>query len=345
MVAAASADESLTAAPAQIQPADRPKDDGPRQRDKWYEANAKESAAGPSLVDRLQEEKSDPTSDESVTLASELSANSLPSVPNDLNQVALDPLASTPGDMQLVSDVAAALQASVAQSQNTTIVSESSAAGSFDGASRQRNNATAGVGQAGSNSGSMLASGMRSGVGAGVGNGRATGNASETNETTEITQQERVRLVQRVARSFSRLGPDGGQVTLKLHPPQLGVLNVSIKIEGQTMTARLQTESSAARDVIVDNLPVLRERLSEHGIEVEKFQVEVGQQEDFTTSGGQTGSFGSGSNPDQRDSRVTTDFDYRRSLRTSAARAPLPPVLEPKLPTWVAGDRTLDVRA
>ena len=37
-----------------------------------------------------------------------------------------------------------------------------------------------------------------------------------------------------VARSFSRLGPDGGQVTLKLNPPQLGVLNVSIKIEGQT---------------------------------------------------------------------------------------------------------------
>ncbi len=70
--------------------------------------------------------------------------------------------------------------------------------------------------------------------------GSASDPASDEVDSRQLSQQERVRLVQRVARSFSRLGPDGGQVTLKLHPPQLGVLNVSIKIEGQAMTARMQ---------------------------------------------------------------------------------------------------------
>ncbi len=94
-------------------------------------------------------------------------------------------------------------------------------------------------------------------------------------QSSVLTQQERVRLVQRVSRSFARLGPTGGQINIKLHPPQLGSLNVQVRLEGRTMTAKLSTETAAARDAILESLPVLRSRLAEQGFEVSQFQVEV----------------------------------------------------------------------
>lgn len=99
--------------------------------------------------------------------------------------------------------------------------------------------------------------------------------ADNSKQTDGLTQQERVRLVQRIARSFGRLGPTGGQINLRLHPPQLGALNVQVRLEGRDMAARLTTETAAARDVILESLPVLRGRLAEQGFEVSQFQVDV----------------------------------------------------------------------
>ncbi len=159
-----------------------------------------------------------------------------------------------------------------------------------------------------------------------------------------MNQQERVRLVQRVARSFSRLGPEGGQVTLKLHPPELGVLNVSIRIDGQTMSARLQTETSAARDVILENLPVLKDRLSEQGIEVEKFQVDVSGGNADLAGGSNLASNSQGDSNGPSNSG-SSSIDYRRLSRAAAVRSP---ILTPN-PAFVGSSlpqgRSLDVKA
>lgn len=166
-----------------------------------------------------------------------------------------------------------------------------------------------------------------------------------------LSQQERVRLVQRVARSFSRLGPDGGQVTLKLHPPQLGVLNMSVRIEGQTMTARLQTETAGARDAILENLPVLRERLAEQGIEVESFQVEVASDRDPTAnnpsqSQGQNPFSGEGASGSRGGTR---DVDYRRVARNNSGLRDVPASARGTDSSgWSPSslhERTLDIRA
>lgn len=109
--------------------------------------------------------------------------------------------------------------------------------------------------------------------------------ANETQRPDALTQAERVRLVQRVSRSFSRLGPMGGLINIKLHPPQLGTLNVQVRMEGRTMTAKLSTETSAARDVILESLPVLRSRLAEQGFEISSFQVEVADSNADAASG------------------------------------------------------------
>jgi len=135
------------------------------------------------------------------------------------------------------------------------------------------------------------------------------GGASASQDSDQLTQAERVRLVQRVARSFARLGPMGGQINIRLHPPQLGSLNVQVRMEGRTMTAKLTTESTAARDAILESLPVLRGRLSEQGFEIASFQVEVADNHADTTSG----QFQSGTDhADGGDWQRGGQVDYRR---------------------------------
>ncbi|MEZ6133629.1 MAG: flagellar hook-length control protein FliK [Pirellulaceae bacterium] len=119
------------------------------------------------------------------------------------------------------------------------------------------------------------------------GESHATANKPVTpGDSADLTQQERVRLVQRVARSFARLGPDGGQINLRLHPPQLGSLNVQVRMEGRSMTAVLTTESTAAREAILESLPVLRGRLAEQGFEISQFQVDVAANGSDASQGG-----------------------------------------------------------
>ncbi|MEO8270647.1 MAG: flagellar hook-length control protein FliK [Aureliella sp.] len=136
---------------------------------------------------------------------------------------------------------------------------------------------------------------------------------NETQRPDALTQAERVRLVQRVSRSFSRLGPMGGQINIKLHPPQLGSLNVQVRMEGRTMTAKLSTETSAARDAILESLPVLRGRLAEQGFQISSFHVEVASNNADVASGNGNpqGSFDQSSGGDGGN-QASRDVDYRR---------------------------------
>lgn len=90
-----------------------------------------------------------------------------------------------------------------------------------------------------------------------------------------VTTAEQARLIQRVAKAFQAAQTRGGELRLRLSPPELGALKLEIKLQSGVMTARLETESSAAKEVLLDNLPALKERLAEQGIQVEKFDVDL----------------------------------------------------------------------
>ena len=158
----------------------------------------------------------------------------------------------------------------------------------------------------------------------------------------ELTQQERIRLVQRVARSFTRLCADGGQISLRLHPPELGALSVTVRIEGRSMSARMETESSAAREVILENLPQLRQRLSEQGFEVQQIQVELANSQTDASSGGFQHSLGQHASNDQRSSSNAYQIDYRRLAMQANGLAPA--VESHRPPTVRAISRTLDLQ-
>ena len=90
-----------------------------------------------------------------------------------------------------------------------------------------------------------------------------------------MSQADRVRFVQRVEQAFQDLSGQGGSVRLRLSPPELGSLHIEIKVAKGEMTARVEAETPAARNILLDNLPALRERLAQHDIKVQRFDVDL----------------------------------------------------------------------
>ena len=96
-----------------------------------------------------------------------------------------------------------------------------------------------------------------------------------TEKGPAATDVERVRFVQRVAKAFQSAADRGGPLRLRLSPPELGALRLEITVRGGAMTARLEAETPAARTLLLDGLPALRERLAQQDINVERFDVDL----------------------------------------------------------------------
>lgn len=92
---------------------------------------------------------------------------------------------------------------------------------------------------------------------------------------SNLDAADRARFVQRVSQAFRAANERGGHVRLRLHPPELGSLRVELKITDGVMSARIEAESAAARDLLAEHLPVLRQRLADHGIRVERFELDL----------------------------------------------------------------------
>ena len=101
------------------------------------------------------------------------------------------------------------------------------------------------------------------------------GASPQPNQSSESAQVDRVRFVQRVARAFRTIGNRSGSVRLRLHPPELGSLRLQITVRDGQMTARVEAETSTARNLLLDNLPALRDRLAQQDIRVKQFDVSL----------------------------------------------------------------------
>ncbi len=88
-------------------------------------------------------------------------------------------------------------------------------------------------------------------------------------------EADRVRLVQRVARAFEVALDRGSPLRLRLSPPELGSVRIEIQIHDGKMHARLEAETPVAQAALLDNAGALRERLGEHQIRLERFEVDV----------------------------------------------------------------------
>jgi flagellar hook-length control protein FliK len=109
----------------------------------------------------------------------------------------------------------------------------------------------------------------------------ATGGADDkftvVGQRTAGAQVDQVRFVQRVANAFKAADEQGGQIRLRLSPPELGALKVEVSVRNGTLSARLETENSTTRSLLLDSLPALRERLSGQNIKIDRFDVDLKQ--------------------------------------------------------------------
>jgi len=95
----------------------------------------------------------------------------------------------------------------------------------------------------------------------------------QPHESDESVAGDRARFVQRVARAFQAVGKSNGSIRLRLSPPELGSLRLEITVRSGLLTARVEAETSTARNLLLDNLPALRDRLAQQDIKVKQFDV------------------------------------------------------------------------
>jgi flagellar hook-length control protein FliK len=140
-----------------------------------------------------------------------------------------------------------------------------------------------------------------------------------TAEGEELTRVDTARFVGRVARAFHTAQERGGTLQLRLSPPELGAMRIELLVKDGVLTASLETETPAARRVLLDNLPSLRDRLAEQNIRIEKFDVDVRRD----GSGGQQQPA-----PQQRDQQ-SSQWTPQRNQPQSAKNAPVAPPMAP----------------
>jgi flagellar hook-length control protein FliK len=96
---------------------------------------------------------------------------------------------------------------------------------------------------------------------------------------TERNTVDTARFVQRVARGFLTSRVEAGrEIRLRLHPPELGHLRLQIRVQDGVLTAHMETENHLARTLLLDQLAGLRNRLAEHDIKIDRFEVDLMQQ-------------------------------------------------------------------
>jgi flagellar hook-length control protein FliK len=100
------------------------------------------------------------------------------------------------------------------------------------------------------------------------------GSGQPNEEAAKSDAADRARFVQRVAQAFESAADRAGQVRLRLHPPELGSLRLDLTVRNGLMNARLETETESARNMLLQELPALKERLAEHQIKVESFDIQ-----------------------------------------------------------------------
>lgn len=169
----------------------------------------------------------------------------------------VEPVETTPPATSTVAAVTKASEALAAAASGTA-----ASAGSSATSSTPHNNA--GV----NNLASLLQRGIQ----------RGSLQKAEGNQTPQLDPKQQIRLINRVARAVEST-PPGQSIKIRLNPSELGQLKVEIKIENGNMTAKIEAENAATRQVLLENLPQLRERLAESNINVQQFEVELmGQQ-------------------------------------------------------------------
>lgn len=80
-------------------------------------------------------------------------------------------------------------------------------------------------------------------------------------------------LVDTVSQLVLKSHDSGQQLSLQITPPDLGTVRIEVHSHGGVLTARLEADSPAARQLLAEHLPQLRESLQQQGANVDRIDV------------------------------------------------------------------------
>ena len=122
-------------------------------------------------------------------------------------------------------------------------------------------------------SGAMDGSGTIPGRVAADGSDAATATAPPPTSRTDAA--DRARLVHRISKAFQKMGIDGGHVRLRMHPDELGVVQLDMQINGRRVSATVSADNDQAAQVLQASLPELRQRLESQGLVIDRLEVRI----------------------------------------------------------------------
>jgi len=103
----------------------------------------------------------------------------------------------------------------------------------------------------------------------------ARGTSSPSGPSAAGVTVDAQRFVQRVAKAFAAAEQRGAPLRLRLSPPELGLVKLELVLRDGGVSARMEAENPAARQLLLDHLPQLRERLTEQNIRIERFEIDL----------------------------------------------------------------------
>jgi len=81
------------------------------------------------------------------------------------------------------------------------------------------------------------------------------------------------------------LGSDNGQITLKLHPEDLGELKINMRMENQHLKVEITAQNPQVKDALMQNLDTLKETLARQNISMDRFDVSANIQQGLHQGG------------------------------------------------------------
>jgi len=159
----------------------------------------------------------------------------------------------------------------------TSAFADPAVSGPVAGGSETVNRPSASGGQ----SSELGAIGTSSSTDSGRSGDRSAARADENLSRTDIA--DRARLIHRISKAFTKMGTDGGQIRMKMHPETLGGVLLEMRVRGRNVEATVTADNEAARGVLQQQLSELRQRLESQGMTVQRLEVVL--RDDSATGG------------------------------------------------------------
>jgi flagellar hook-length control protein FliK len=136
------------------------------------------------------------------------------------------------------------------------------------------------------------------------------GNAPVVQQQTPVQQFAQANQPSIVSTIRGSLLPDGGTMNISLNPPELGAMQISVKMENGVMSASFQTSNEQATRLLTHTLGQLKDALEIQGVSVDRLHVHQASGSD--SSSNQKSDSESGGKQSSQDGRSPQQEEQRR---------------------------------